>query len=512
MTLRVYCSLQVLGTNKVIEGVKTSELRRLTPICNDIIVLYNGWIGYNHENSYTVCLESADGSKCRIADDLLDRLEDAQDARPIGSEFDEGIPYVGQQFLAKRNTLNLADWIERTPAMDKWLASKNKHNKMLVTVTKVTVSVDPRWLCCIQSDVLRAEKELMPMECQLLGEMRTAGLSSPTVVGAVFDIDRLRDVFNRSSVTQYASPPQPSRIGGEYDIENMFELNCHGASSMQLGDRAYYTIKPSDVLKSQDDWKFDIRHELQSRADDAGTDGDCEDNDDELMDVDEQKSDYAASGRNSVEAGCKGQKRLGLCLRKIRRKAKKLKPTRNLTTPRLCQVEVVPGREYAVELIATDTRCDVLWQDNTLEKDIPSYALYPVHHLDNHDYFPGDYVVENREAGDPLSMEYGVIQSVDSAARTATVKWFKVIPPSSEPVLQREEDTSVYDLKDHAEFSTYRAGTCIIRMPSDGNELDDVRKRAGQVVFPLTSGQVECVWADKTQSQVHPQEIYVIGK
>jgi len=37
--------------------------------------------------------------------------------------------------------------------------------------------------------------------------------------------------------------------------------------------------------------------------------------------------------------------------------------------------------------------CVVCLQDGTLEKDIPSTDLFPVHHLDELEFFPGDFVV-----------------------------------------------------------------------------------------------------------------------
>lgn len=58
-----------------------------------------------------------------------------------------------------------------------------------------------------------------------------------------------------------------------------------------------------------------------------------------------------------------------------------------------------------------------------MEKGIPSTELYPIHHLDDQEFFPGDFVIENREEG--CMRVYGVIQRVDHAGRTATVKWFR---------------------------------------------------------------------------------------
>lgn len=73
----------------------------------------------------------------------------------------------------------------------------------------------------------------------------------------------------------------------------------------------------------------------------------------------------------------------------------------------------------------------ILWQDGSVEYGIPSTQLYPIHHLDDQEFFPGDFVIENKE--ESCMRVYGVVQSVDHAGRTATVKWFKTYTSQEEP-------------------------------------------------------------------------------
>ena len=66
-----------------------------------------------------------------------------------------------------------------------------------------------------------------------------------------------------------------------------------------------------------------------------------------------------------------------------------------------------------------------------MEKDISSNSLFPVHHLDDREFFCGDFVVKKNavesNAGKSASLKaYGVVQSVDHRGRTARVKWFDV--------------------------------------------------------------------------------------
>ena len=43
---------------------------------------------------------------------------------------------------------------------------------------------------------------------------------------------------------------------------------------------------------------------------------------------------------------------------------------------------------------------------------MPSKELYPIHHLDDHEFFPGDFVTEAKDGFHPHS--YGVVQEVKS--------------------------------------------------------------------------------------------------
>lgn len=56
----------------------------------------------------------------------------------------------------------------------------------------------------------------------------------------------------------------------------------------------------------------------------------------------------------------------------------------------------VLGHRVAVEVVTTMTSADVMWQDGTVEKNIRSNELFPVHHLDNNEFCPGDFVVDKR--------------------------------------------------------------------------------------------------------------------
>ena len=49
-----------------------------------------------------------------------------------------------------------------------------------------------------------------------------------------------------------------------------------------------------------------------------------------------------------------------------------------------------------MEVVSTVTSADVMWKDGRLETGIRSNDLIPIQHLDNHEFCPGDYVVDKR--------------------------------------------------------------------------------------------------------------------
>lgn len=59
----------------------------------------------------------------------------------------------------------------------------------------------------------------------------------------------------------------------------------------------------------------------------------------------------------------------------------------------------------------------MVWQDGTEEKNIPTTDLCCSMSLDDHEFFPGEWVVRDGK----LNEQYGVIQHVNHLERTALV-------------------------------------------------------------------------------------------
>lgn len=154
----------------------------------------------------------------------------------------------------------------------------------------------------------------------------------------------------------------------------------------------------------------------------------------------------------------------------------------------------------------------MVWQDGSIESDIPSIDLCPIHHLDDHEFFPADFVLaaNDSENLNPSYRDYGVIQKVDHQGRIARVKWFSTYTNIEDPApLQRgESEVSVYDLKDHPDFQ-YRPGTIVIRVANFPNENCAT---AGQVVDNYPSGQVKVWFVDGTIAMCWPQDLFEVGQ
>ncbi len=109
-------------------------------------------------------------------------------------------------------------------------------------------------------------------------------------------------------------------------------------------------------------------------------------------------------------------------------KKKKLKRSRknsdraNVTTS---LVDLKPGDKVIVETLCTKSEATVVWQDGSIEENISSRELYPIHALDDQEFFPGDFVIGASLSAPFDPHAYGVVQHVDHLGRVCSVKWFR---------------------------------------------------------------------------------------
>jgi ubiquitin-conjugating enzyme E2 O len=191
-------------------------------------------------------------------------------------------------------------------------------------------------------------------------------------------------------------------------------------------------------------------------------------------------------------------------------KIRKLKKHRQ-RDPREVKIPQVNDR-VVTEALVVYSWATVVWQDGSIESDISSVDLCPIHHLDDHEFFPADFVLAANDAANlnPSYRDYGVIQKVDHLGRIARVKWFSTYTNIEEPtpLYKGESEVSVYDLKDHPDFQ-YRPGTIVIRV---ANFPDDNCATAGQVVDNYPEGRVRVWWVDGTITMCWPQDLFEVGQ
>ncbi|XBI69579.1 hypothetical protein VPH35_064257 [Triticum aestivum] len=190
----------------------------------------------------------------------------------------------------------------------------------------------------------------------------------------------------------------------------------------------------------------------------------------------------------------------------------------------------------------SNTTVDVLWQDGTRQYGARSTTLSPYEFIMEHDFFPGQYVVDNAPgdtvdgvAGDDVgaasgsTRRVGVVRSLNSKDQTVHVSWFKAAstrPDGEASGLEVEcEDTvSAYDLGRDPHHSVLH-GDVVVRVLSSVIESTPAAQQiphaksapadlpwVGRVV-DLNDGHVQVKWSDGSTSMgVFPHEISVANK
>lgn len=123
------------------------------------------------------------------------------------------------------------------------------------------------------------------------------------------------------------------------------------------------------------------------------------------------------------------------------------------------------------QVLCTVSKATIVWQDGSEEKDIPTTQLYFSMSLDDHEFFPGEWVIDgDKEDSD----RYGAIQHVNYLERTATVKWFKRdLNEEQLPEVICTNEMSVYDLRKHPKYE-FRPGSVVKRTPTVENKIGHV--------------------------------------
>ncbi|VAH39056.1 unnamed protein product [Triticum turgidum subsp. durum] len=167
----------------------------------------------------------------------------------------------------------------------------------------------------------------------------------------------------------------------------------------------------------------------------------------------------------------------------------------------------------------TRTTVNVLWQDGTRQHGVPSTSLNPFDMMNEHEVFPGQYVIDARDddfTGGSTVRRVGVVRNLNSKDHTAHVSWFKAASGGRE-VECDDEAVSVYDLGRDPDHSVFY-GDVVVRTLSSNVSENNARQPqvldlswVGRVV-DLSDGHIHVKWGDDTTSMVLPHEITVASK
>ncbi|XP_060109489.1 (E3-independent) E2 ubiquitin-conjugating enzyme [Heteronotia binoei] len=552
--VNIECAVKLVGTNCILYPVNSKDLQNIWPFMYGDCIAYDWWLGKVYDLKNQIILKLSNGARCSMSTEDAAKLYDVcPHVSDSGLFFDDSYGfYPGQVLIGPSKVFSNVQWLSGVKPV---LSTKSKFRVVVEEVQVVelkvtwitksfcpggTDSISPPPSVITQENLSRvkrlgcfdhAERQLgerclyvfpekvepakITCECPerncVLGEGSVAKkvrrLLKKQIVKIMSCSPDSRDTGDLPDAESAAAGDQQSedlKANLKCELEDSANGAVQEIKEDHLGEigkgitceAAGLQLPPPFVLKG-DDMSSDYK--LQSIEQDA--DDEAADDTDDTSSVTSSASSTASSQSGS---GTGRKKSIPLSIKNLKRKHKKKKTK--------VSREFKPGDRVAVEVVTTMTSADVMWQDGTVEKNIRSNELFPVHHLDNNEFCPGDFVVDKRAQSSLDPGMYGVVQSGDHVARTCVVKWFKLKPSGDDvELVGEEEDVSVYDIADHPDFR-FRTTDFVIRIGNaeDSASVNENEPSVGQVARVDFSSKVEVVWADNSRTIVLPQHLYNI--
>ncbi|KAL6610804.1 hypothetical protein ACP70R_040773 [Stipagrostis hirtigluma subsp. patula] len=146
----------------------------------------------------------------------------------------------------------------------------------------------------------------------------------------------------------------------------------------------------------------------------------------------------------------------------------------------------------------TKSTVDVVWQNGSISVGLEPQTLVPVSTLGDHDFWPGQFVLEKLTVEDAARCQRtGIVRDVDALERTVNVKW--IVAAGSDTVKFENdppvETVSAYELVEHPDFS-FCTGEVVIRsaMNIEKSELDLTNGSiASTEALVTSSGFLSCI-------------------
>ncbi|KAG7302772.1 hypothetical protein JYU34_012735 [Plutella xylostella] len=563
-------ALQVVGTKHVIPGVASERLQPLEEFTPDLAVCLESWLGTSKAVHSKLRLVSSDGSRLEYPDLDSFPLEDYSMRRRRTTPYSSSEFYPGQVVYGPLGSLDNANWLNVTKEMKAARKYKMHEHKFTVEAV-VTESVSVHWQCralCTHAADAPPQQPKILVEGEDLKKLSLLNVFEPCTL-QVGDRNFLTIGADDTFVSKKQWRKQQSKFYRNHRKQTRptkkEAAKSESNSAEHVPSRPKKRAASHRKLKQQDhDMEIDTMEEKPPSSEQLPAGGSCpsikvdagepepahddaaeekndsgispeptkedssllngdskssetglnDDDSDNWENTSSEGSDTDSgatwSSRCSSAASGRGKRSPQLAVRLLRGK-------RLMRTVRRAPAAPPPrvGDRVVVETLHTTSHANVVWQDGTIEMGIPSTQLYPIHHLDGQECFPGDFVVSGaasvEENNHLKHREYGVVQRVDHHGRTAVVHWHRTYTTSDHPVptMLYESEVSVYDLKDHPDFQ-YRPGTVVIRVANFTGE--DANCTAGQVIDNFPSGRVKVWWVDGHTSMCWPQDLYKVGE
>uniref|UniRef100_A0A8B9FBP1 (E3-independent) E2 ubiquitin-conjugating enzyme n=1 Tax=Amazona collaria TaxID=241587 RepID=A0A8B9FBP1_9PSIT len=521
--VNIECAVKLVGTNCILYPVNSKDLQHIWPFMYGDYIAYDCWLGKVYDLKNQVILKLSNGARCSMSTEDGAKLYDVcPHVSDSGLFFDDSYGfYPGQVLIGPSKVFSSVQWLSGVKPV---LSTKSKFRVVVeeVQVVELKVTWITKSFCPGGTDSVSPPPSVISQEklsrvkrlgCfdhaqRQLGErclyvfpdkVEPAKITCECperncVLGEGSVAKKVRRLLKKQIVKIMSCSPESQGTNEAPDKEAAESKEEQPEETGKEKEGAAARQQPPFLLK--DEGLSDYR--LQSMEQDA--DDEAADDTDDTSSVTSSASSTASSQSGS---GTGRKKSIPLSIKNLKRKHKKKKTK--------VSREFKPGDRVAVEVVTTMTSADVMWQDGTVETNIRSNELIPVHHLDNNEFCPGDFVVDKRAQSSQDPGLYGVVQSGDHIGRTCVVKWFKLKSSGDDvELIGEEEDVSVYDIADHPDFR-FRTTDIVIRIGnSDGATAKEDEPSVGQVARVDVSSKVEVVWADNSKTIILPQHLYNI--
>ncbi|KAK7113797.1 (E3-independent) E2 ubiquitin-conjugating enzyme-like [Littorina saxatilis] len=546
--MQVTCHLHITGTDKYVYNVDSKLLSscvQLQKFDNGYVTMDN-WLGRVEEVTETITLQLPDGAQCQVDDSDVCYLDDITEKRPETATFNEEYWYPGQQLKGILGNLCNANWLQTSLLHNSKNVDCKRNSTFYSVVEKVEIrSIFVYWICrgFSKASISPGNKLLPPPR-----EVKGADIERLQLVDwfehctvklgdKMYYTVREEDVLETQlpkhrcapNCVQQASEQRLAEV--THRTEDLYhqrfdESNKHrrrgskkgvtssASASSSSATATTTSASTASVATTPDNTAIATEtpeHEVLPRPD-VGA-GDVEagaDADDEYEDIDEGKDAGSGSDAGSVSSSASGAKRrkrdkgVGMSIKSLRN------ASRHARRPRpVAEIKTAPGSRVATEVCYTFSRIKVMWQDGSVEEKVPSVELFPVHHMDELEFFPGTFVID--AAAPDTSNEYGVVTSCNHFERTCQVKWYKPyeLGQTSCPVdVIKESEVSVYDIHDHPDYK-FRPGHSVIRVAGFEDTIQTLQA-VGQVIRTDPTGTVFVHWSDETFTSSYPQDLYIV--